>query len=123
VKGLGRNRRCTTDQSWRWRIWSNMGVWGRSPADINPHLVSCRACRPDPAGTAVGWPPITMRWVWLLPPQVQVIMAVRSRARAALDRPVQRHPAGPCDTGYVLRTAQVARLFDLAVIGTVPRGT
>jgi hypothetical protein len=67
-------------------------MWGYGvdpPADFNPHPVSCHACQPDPAGNC-SWRAITLRWAWLLPPQVQVIMAVGSRASDRLNRPVQR---------------------------------
>jgi hypothetical protein len=58
-------------------------------------------------GTEAGGPS-PMRWAWLLPSQVRVIMAVCSRASAPPEPAGQRClEQAPCDTGYVIGTAQV----------------
>jgi hypothetical protein len=56
AEGLGRNPRRATDRSRRWSIYSNMGVWGRSPLRHEP--VACSFM------TVVGQVP--RRGVWRL---------------------------------------------------------
>jgi hypothetical protein len=59
-------------------------LWGFGlclTTDFNPHLVSCRAGQSDTARRC-NRRVITMRWLWLLPSQVRVVKAVRSRSGA-----------------------------------------
>jgi hypothetical protein len=87
-----------------------MYVTGDSDADFNPHLASCRACQPDPAWHR-SWRVITMCWVWLLPSQIRVVMAVRSRGGA---------PAEPTGSSGALEHAVAYRLRHQGCAGNGP---
>ena len=103
---------------------ADIAIWGYGvdpPADINPHLAWCRACQPDPVGTATGGPSSWTESGYRLRRPGDPGCALPCPA-PSLNRLAQRRPGAgrPCDTGYVIRTAQITGLFDLWPLLAVP---
>ena len=96
---------------------AHRAIWGYGvdpPADINPHLVSCRYVSPIwPGLQLAGRHPRAGLVGALVDPGDHGSSSTVPAPR--LNRPVQRCVEfGPCDTGGVIGTAQVTGLLDLS---------